>query len=135
MPLRTYTVDEYDFLLKQGSPPKEREFAVVNKKAGKTEWKKRVAEETPLPRITHLHYVTHRVGGPAIEYADGYEEWRVDGQLHREDGPAVVDHHEIGHEWRFKGHQVESYEGFQILTRCSDEDILLLKLKWGKMGR
>jgi hypothetical protein len=27
--------------------------------------------------------------GPAIEWADGYTEWYVDGKLHKLDGPAV----------------------------------------------
>jgi len=32
----------------------------------------------------------HRVDGPAIEYADGgAREWYLNGYLHREDGPAV----------------------------------------------
>jgi hypothetical protein len=31
----------------------------------------------------------HRLDGPAIEYANGYKEWCVEGKLHRLDGPAV----------------------------------------------
>ncbi len=31
----------------------------------------------------------HREGGPAIEWADGDKEWWLNGKLHREDGPAV----------------------------------------------
>ena len=31
----------------------------------------------------------HREDGPAIEYADGNRYWFQNGQLHREDGPAV----------------------------------------------
>ena len=33
--------------------------------------------------------ILHRVGGPAVEFADGTKEWYLNGQLHREDGPAV----------------------------------------------
>ena len=33
--------------------------------------------------------VLHRVGGPAMEYADGGKEWYVDGLRHRVDGPAI----------------------------------------------
>ena len=33
----------------------------------------------------------HREDGPAIEYSNGTEEWYKDGKLHREDGPASVD--------------------------------------------
>lgn len=32
----------------------------------------------------------HRIGGPAIVYPSGSEEWWVDGMRHREGGPAVV---------------------------------------------
>ena len=32
----------------------------------------------------------HRDEGPAIMYAGGGQEWWQNGQLHREDGPAVV---------------------------------------------
>jgi hypothetical protein len=32
----------------------------------------------------------HREGGPAVEYADGFKEWYKHGKLHREDGPAVI---------------------------------------------
>jgi hypothetical protein len=33
----------------------------------------------------------HREDGPAIEFADGYRAWYVNGRLHREDGPAIED--------------------------------------------
>jgi len=31
----------------------------------------------------------HREDGPAIEYADGTKVWYLNGEKHREDGPAV----------------------------------------------
>jgi hypothetical protein len=31
----------------------------------------------------------HREDGPAIEYANGDKEWYIDGKFHREDGPAI----------------------------------------------
>ena len=31
----------------------------------------------------------HRIGGPAIELADGSKFWYQNGKLHREDGPAI----------------------------------------------
>ena len=33
--------------------------------------------------------ILHREDGPAIEYADGYKAWHLNGKRHREDGPAV----------------------------------------------
>ena len=31
----------------------------------------------------------HREDGPAIEHPDGTKEWRLNDKLHREDGPAI----------------------------------------------
>jgi len=31
----------------------------------------------------------HNPYGPAVEYANGYKAWWINGKLHREDGPAV----------------------------------------------
>jgi hypothetical protein len=31
----------------------------------------------------------HREDGPAIEWVDGSKEWWLNGKLHREDGPAI----------------------------------------------
>jgi hypothetical protein len=33
----------------------------------------------------------HREDGPAIELANGHKYWYINGKLHRKDGPAVVD--------------------------------------------
>ena len=33
--------------------------------------------------------VLHRTDGPAIEWANGYKSWWLNGQLHRVDGPAI----------------------------------------------
>lgn len=33
--------------------------------------------------------ILHRTDGPAVEYANGYKAWYVNGKYHREDGPAV----------------------------------------------
>ena len=32
--------------------------------------------------------ITHRIDGPAIEYANGDKYWYIDGKRHRLDGPA-----------------------------------------------
>jgi len=32
----------------------------------------------------------HRVDGPAVIDADGTQEWHVNGEFHREDGPAII---------------------------------------------
>ncbi len=37
----------------------------------------------------YLNGELHREGGPAIEWADGSKHWFLDDKRHREDGPAV----------------------------------------------
>jgi hypothetical protein len=32
----------------------------------------------------------HREDGPAVVFASGYKEWRIEGKLHRKYGPALV---------------------------------------------
>jgi len=34
-------------------------------------------------------HMLHRLDGPAIECADGYKSWWIDGRPHRLDGPAI----------------------------------------------
>ena len=34
-------------------------------------------------------YQVHREDGPAIEWSNGYREWRIKNALHREGGPAI----------------------------------------------
>ena len=38
----------------------------------------------------YLNGQLHREDGPAIELSDGTKEWWLKGLLHREDGPAIV---------------------------------------------
>jgi len=44
----------------------------------------------------------HRENGPAIIYPDGHQEWFLNGKLHREDGPAVI-FANGRKEWRING--------------------------------
>ena len=37
----------------------------------------------------YLNGQLHREDGPAIEYADGSKEWYLNGRYHRVDGPAI----------------------------------------------
>jgi hypothetical protein len=39
----------------------------------------------------HVDGQLHRLDGPAVIHAHGSQRWHVDGQLHRLDGPAVID--------------------------------------------
>ena len=46
--------------------------------------------------------IRHRVGGPAIEFANGTKVWYQNDQLHRTDGPAV-EYVDGGKEWWLNG--------------------------------
>ena len=37
----------------------------------------------------YLNGQRHREDGPAVEWSNGFKAWYLNGQLHREDGPAV----------------------------------------------
>lgn len=96
----------------------------------------------------------HRKDGPAIIGPDGIEEWWWNGELHRKDGPALCNTNSSGErwyqhgmlhrddgpaiifsggakDWYIRGKDIRNYMQFQEMTGCSDEEIILLKLKWG----
>lgn len=76
----------------------------------------------------------HCVDGPAVVWLDytGLKLWLVHGQLHREDGPAMVAVNQEGF-WWICGELIQSYEELQQATNCSPEELAMLKLRWGKM--
>jgi hypothetical protein len=40
-------------------------------------------------KFWYLNGQCHREDGPAIEYSNGSKAWWLNGELHREDGPAI----------------------------------------------
>ena len=55
-----------------------------------------------------LNGVRHREDGPAIEYANGRKEWYLNDKRHREDGPAV--------EWE------DGYKSWWLNGKCLTEE-------------
>lgn len=51
----------------------------------------------------------HRVGGPAVEYANGTKVWMVNGRIHRTDGPAIITYDGLS-EWYEHGRQLSIEE-------------------------
>ena len=47
-----------------------------------------VKESTDGDKLWYLNGERHREDGPAIEYANGIKYWYLNDKLHREDGPA-----------------------------------------------
>ena len=66
----------------------------------------------------HLNGQLHREDGPAVECADGRKEWYLNGQLHREDGPAV-EYANGDKEWHYRGERVDcsSQKEFERLLK------------------
>jgi len=60
----------------------------------------------------------HREDGPAVEFADGTKYWFLDGKIHRLDGPAVELANGTKH-WFLDGEEIncKSQEEFERLMR------------------
>jgi hypothetical protein len=89
-------------------------------------------DKIPHFRITLNDIMPYREGAYAVDIKD-VTWWLVNGEVHREDGPAFFDHLTGQCAWFIHDEQVHTYECFQELTNCSDEDILVFKLKWGEL--
>jgi hypothetical protein len=56
------------------------------------QWQKETLYETKIQKNKTSHKVNgklHRVDGPAVEWSNGDKEWWVNDKLHRLDGPAI----------------------------------------------
>ena len=51
----------------------------------------------------------HREDGPAIEFANGTKKWFLDGIRHREDGPAI-EYTDGDKEWYLNGEELTEEE-------------------------
>lgn len=80
----------------------------------------------------YKHGKLHREDGPAVEYNDGGKEWYVNGLYHRIDGPAI-DYPTGPQYWFVNGWYKTTFEAFQRASQCTDEQVLLLKIKYGTM--
>lgn len=69
----------------------------------------------------------HREDGPAVEDSDGsYKAWYVNGQLHREDGPAQIYNDANGEKcWWWLNHKI-----IDCSTQEEFEQLIKLRLFW-----
>ena len=51
----------------------------------------------------------HRMDGPAVEWPDGYRAWYFMGKLHREDGPAIISQN-VNHGFYLMGYKIPEDE-------------------------
>jgi len=70
----------------------------------------------------YLNGNIHREDGPAIEYANGAKQWFLNGKLHREDGPAI-ERSDGSKEWWLEGcwYQEEKKEYWEALEKYKRE--------------
>lgn len=82
----------------------------------------------------------HRDGGPAVKTVGVYgahEEWIQHGVYHRTDGPAIIGASSEGGTyiwWWIDNIRIKNWTSFQQEGKLPDEEIILLKLKWGNNG-
>jgi hypothetical protein len=72
----------------------------------------------------------HREDGPAIERFDGHKYWYMNGELHREDGPAVE--RSNGHKYWYMNGEIHREDGPAIEYPDGDEDWYLNGKEYSK---
>jgi hypothetical protein len=75
----------------------------------------------------------HREDGPACEWANGDKQWWLNGKRHREDGPAI----ELANgrkAWCLNGKRYNTNESFQKAANLSGDDMLVIVLKYGPIS-
>jgi hypothetical protein len=79
-------------------------------------------------RAWYLNGLLHRTDGPAVEYANGYRAWYLNGLLHRTDGPAI----EYGDgtcEWYLNDEPL-TFADWLDKTTATPQQQTLLRLRW-----
>ena len=71
----------------------------------------------------------HRLDGPAVEYADGSKSWWVDDKLHRLDGPAV-EYARGSKAWYVDGKYLSEHE-FNALSKPLELTLDQIAAKFG----
>jgi hypothetical protein len=67
----------------------------------------------------------HREDGPAVTYSDGTKYWYRNGKFHREDGPAII--YTDGTEWWYlNGKEVDPFDPMKLLI----DEVEKLQLLW-----
>lgn len=71
----------------------------------------------PIRKVNHKgtveyfneDHIYHRLDGPAVQAANGYQAWYKDGKYHREGGPAVT-YNDGTHAWWIEGKKLTQAE-------------------------
>ena len=74
----------------------------------------------------------HRVGAPAIVWADGDEIWMQYGNTHRTDGPALTIHGNANkYQWFLDSNGYDLDEWLRRNEHLSPEQKVMIKLEYG----
>lgn len=73
----------------------------------------------------------HREDGPAVIWDDGSYIWYRHGWFHRNDGPAFFNAEYGNLHWYFDGKKYSFEEWLEINDEIDEDDKILLKLEWG----
>lgn len=122
--MKTYYIDDFGM-----GQEEDAAYKVYNSEGKCVEWWMRTTRAGPYRNYA----VLHRENGPAVEYEDGSEEWYLEGKLHRVDGPAIIDAVTGDADWCIKHEYIACFDDFQMASGCSDEDLIMLRLKWGEI--
>jgi len=88
----------------------------------------------------YLNGELHREDGPAIEFADDGKQWCINGEYHRLNGPAYIGAYGYT-EWWINGHDVTkeitqwATENDIDLDNLTEVDKLMIKLTWAYYGQ
>ena len=70
----------------------------------------------------------HREDGPAVIFADGTQSWCLNDKLHRLDGPAII--RANGTQWWYINDKKYNFNDYCKKLNLSEEGIMFLKLKY-----
>jgi len=69
----------------------------------------------------------HRIDGPAIEWADGYKAWYLNGEFHRIDGPAI-EHSNGDKSWYLNGEHITKLTKDILINYMKSNNYILAHL-------
>lgn len=86
------------------------------------------ATSTMNVKYWRLNGLLHRTDGPAVLYADGSQSWFKNGKRHREDGPAIIGRNGTK-SWYLKGkkYSFDEYVKKLFPNECKEKTVFLLK--------
>ena len=79
-----------------------------------------IVEDTNGDKFWYLDGNVHREGGPAIEWSNGNKSWYFNGRKHRIDGPALEYHN---------GYKAYYINGKEVLKEAQEVLYAMYKLK------